>query len=520
MTGMALPMAGPAQAGLLDGGLGSALGQTSQAVAPKSSRPATVVMTLAMRHRDRLDDLIAAQRSPGSPAYEQPLSAAAFDANYAPSAADVARVTDYLRENGFTRITTSSDRMLVTAEGTDGIIAKTLGSAVGGLVSGVSSALTGVTGRQLPGPLQGLVSSIQQPGARDGFHVMARAANRRLGAEPASTAFSPLDFPRAYGVSRAPDGRGTSVGIITAGELSAVFDDYETAQEDFPLPRIPMEVVRRGDEVDDEIGVAQWDIDSQVIQAAAGGYLANMIFYNAPTLSNADITTAVSDAVNDGRAKILNISLGQCESAARASGTIDGLEPILAAGAARGMVFSVAAGQTDRLDCPGQQSYPASSPYVVAVGATSLTVNSAGGYRSERVWSPTRGGPSTEIARPGYQADVVPDDGRGVPDLVLNGDPATGAVIIFDDDPAQYGGTGLSAALFTGFYARLESATNNTHGQPALYDAVPERPSLARDITAGGNARYDAVPGWDYASGFGSPVIDALVDYAKAHPDF
>ena len=60
---------------------------------------------------------------------------------------------------------------------------------------------------------------------------------------------------------------------------------------------------------------------------------------------------------------------------------------------------------------------------------------------------------------------------------------------------------------------------------PALYDIAQHQNAAApsfHDVTIGGNRYYDCTPGWDYATGWGSPDVNnlarAVVDYLKSHP--
>ncbi|HYP30507.1 MAG TPA: PKD domain-containing protein, partial [Burkholderiaceae bacterium] len=71
--------------------------------------------------------------------------------------------------------------------------------------------------------------------------------------------------------------------------------------------------------------------------------------------------------------------------------------------------------------------------------------------------------------------------------------------------------TSLSAPLFAGFYARIQSANNNTLPFPAqtIYQGAAANPSWFHDVTSG-NQGYAAATGWDYASGYGSVQIAAL----------
>jgi hypothetical protein len=59
---------------------------------------------------------------------------------------------------------------------------------------------------------------------------------------------------------------------------------------------------------------------------------------------------------------------------------------------------------------------------------------------------------------------------------------------------------------------------------PILYVLAEsdEAGALFHDVTRGGNLKYPAAPGWDYATGLGSPDVTALagaiVTYLRDHP--
>jgi subtilase family serine protease len=187
-------------------------------------------------------------------------------------------------------------------------------------------------------------------------------------------------------------------------------------------------------------------------------------------------------------------------------------------------------------------SLPASDPLVLAVGGTSLTADpSTGAYRSETVWNgqlgsvsesegASGGGFSHLYARPAYQ-DGVPGIGatRGVPDVAGDADPGTGlSVAVTADGKTQIvsaSGTSASAPLWGGIMALADQDAHHDLGfvNPAIYRIA--RGSSYReafhDITSGSNiqtmpypggtAGYEAGPGWDPATGWGSPNAQVLV---------
>lgn len=106
--------------------------------------------------------------------------------------------------------------------------------------------------------------------------------------------------------------------------------------------------------------------------------------------------------------------------------------------------------------------YPATSPYVLAVGGTSLSLAGDGTVTSETLWhcgcfEGSGGGLSYIEPRPGYQRAVNGSPYRGVPDVSFDADPATG-VAVFDSDGVpgawvQVGGTSVGAPAWSAILA-------------------------------------------------------------------
>jgi len=186
-------------------------------------------------------------------------------------------------------------------------------------------------------------------------------------------------------------------------------------------------------------------------------------------------------------------------------------------------------------------SLPASDPFVLAVGGTTLTVNPAGGaYVSETVWntsaaftqpgSASGGGFSHLYARPSYQ-DGVPGIGtmRGVPDVAGDADPADGAPVVLATGGTPFivpaAGTEAAVPLWAGLIALADQYAHHDLGfvNPAIYRIARSSSyhEAFHDITTGNNimtmpypvgtAGYKAVPGWDPATGWGSPDAQVLV---------
>jgi subtilase family serine protease len=185
---------------------------------------------------------------------------------------------------------------------------------------------------------------------------------------------------------------------------------------------------------------------------------------------------------------------------------------------------------------PVQVSLPASDPLVLAVGGTILGAASPGGaYHGEMAWNggtdASAGGYSSLYPRPSYQ-DGVPRSGspragagRGVPDVAASADHASGMALAFSDGSLRSAvGTSGSTPLWAGVIALADSAAGHSLGfvNPALY-AIARGSAYHQafhDVVTGDNSvvwptgvftGYDAGPGWDPVTGWGSPDAQYLV---------
>lgn len=498
-----------------------------------------VVLSLALRDPAGLDAFNAEATRPGSPAYAQWLSSEQFLQRHAPSAASVQAVVDHLRRAGFTNIEVAPNRLLVSADGTAGVVRSAFRTELAQFEIGGRRAFANTRDVLVPKALEGIVQSVLGLQTVDQLHPFAKIAEpAAAGPQPqaavAAHGFNPLAYQLAYGVGNTPGAGNTTVGIISAGDMTQTLVDFAQYRSANGLTTPTPSVVTVGTPGTDTSGTIEWDLDSQSIAGITGGSIGGMVFYAATSLSNANITAAYNRAVTDRAVKIVNVSLGECERSAQGDGTLAADDQIFQAGIAQGMFFSVSSGDSGSHECSVllfktasnvSVSYPASSPYVVSVGGTTILTDAAGNYASESAWSGSGGGFSAYEPRPSYQNGVVTNTRRGVPDVGLAADPNTGAIITVNGKATQVGGTSLASPLFVGLYARIESATGNSHGfpNPGLYANIPATPSLVHDVRTGSNGSggaYNATTGWDAVTGFGSPIVANLYNFVATHPAF
>ncbi len=169
----------------------------------------------------------------------------------------------------------------------------------------------------------------------------------------------------------------------------------------------------------------------------------------------------------------------------------------------------------------------ASLPEMVDVGGTTLSTDAKGVWLSEQAWFDvplsigTGGGVSALFERPEWQRGVLPDQDpnrRLTPDVSAVADPFTGVQIIFKGQQVVGGGTSQSAPIWAGLAAIMNQYLTSNGGRligdlnPLLYRIAEGAPLPAfRDVTLGGNAVADAGPGYDMATGLGTPDVDNLV---------
>jgi kumamolisin len=255
-----------------------------------------------------------------------------------------------------------------------------------------------------------------------------------------------------------------------------------------------------------------------------------VVYLSASDFGHGD--RAFSQMVTDHLGSIISESLGSCE-ADTPSGHRDTYATIQDRASALGMSHFVASGDNGAFECgqdqPASGSYPATLPTVTAVGGTTVFESEEGLYYQEHAWgspideSGSGGGASLFYALPSYQKNVSSASGHGnrqVPDVAAVGDPMTGFHIIFNGKDGQAGGTSASTPLWAAVVALInqdllrKGMKEAGFANPALYWMGDNLSKLSvkpfHDVTAGNNLGYDATPGWDFATGWGSMDAVAL----------
>ncbi len=323
--------------------------------------------------------------------------------------------------------------------------------------------------------------------------------------------FSPAQIQQAYGLNLVSNqGAGQTIYIVDAYNDPNISSDLATFDAQWGLSNPTLTVHKMSSYM---FNSTSWGLEESldVEWAHAIAPQANITLVEATSASNSALYSAVDWATNHG-AHIVSMSFGGGDTNAYDSHFNHS-----------GVTYIASSGDTG-----AAVEYPASSPYVLAVGGTSLTLDSNNNYVSESAWTSGGGGTSSYEARPGYQTNYgLTYSGRSTPDVAFDADPNTG-VYVYDSytyTPGWYevGGTSLSAPSWAGIIARADQgrstplSTNNLTSRTEYNAATGSvYSSNYHDITTGSNG-HSAGPGYDQATGVGSPIANNLIPWLISH---
>jgi kumamolisin len=352
-----------------------------------------------------------------------------------------------------------------------------------------------------------------RPQAKPHFRV-------RKATTPAAVSYSPPQVATLYQFPAGVTGTGETVGILElgGGYKPANLTSYFTSLG-IKAPTITAVLVDKAKNSPTNSNSADGEVqlDIEVVGSAAPG--AKIVVYFTPNTSQGfqdALTTAIHDATN--KPSVISISWGGAESTWTAQ-SMTAFDSAAQDAAALGVSICVASGDNGSgdgvTDGANHVDFPASSPHVLACGGTSLR-SANGVITSEAVWNDGAqggaggGGFSVQFPEPAWQvsAGIKPPAGlgRGVPDVSGNADPETGYDVLIDGKSLVIGGTSAVAPLWSALIALLNQKLGKPLGflQPTLY-GLPKSAQPFHDIVTGSNGAFSAGPGWDAASGLGSP---------------
>lgn len=396
-------------------------------------------------------------------------------------------------------------------------------------------------------------ASPQQPEVPDVLGEEVFEVGRILGYVPHHTSHIwtlPLDVPDKGLTPEALRNTYNAAPLTAAGYTGKgitivffAFDGFDQADLDsfadtYDLPRFTPEVVG---ELDEPRGEATMDL--QVAHAIAPD--ARKVVVSAlPTVTADGAFERIGQMLEETDRRypgaVWSFSIGWgCDKLITAA-DLAPVRSALATAQSHGTTAFNASGDLAGLECKGGDDWSsppgesdigldsiASLPEMTDVGGTTLSTDGEGRWLSEQAWFDvplsvgTGGGVSAVFDRPDWQRQVWPDrdtDRRLTPDVAAVADPFTGVRIVFQQTPLVGGGTSQSAPIWAGLAAVMNQYLLANGGRllgdlnPLLYRIARGAPLPAfRDVTLGGNAVADALPGYDLVTGLGTPDVDNLV---------
>lgn len=473
--------------------------------------------TLKTRQADRLSKLLASGAT---------VTPAQYDAEFGPEPALVAAAVQQLRAAGMEPAWTPGSELL-TADGPAPAAAALLDVQINSYRQADGSTFYASLGSPLfVGALAPVVANVA---GLDSYRQMRSHAVKPGG----MTGVDLMDF---YDISalrkKNLDGAGETILFPEIEQLpQANINDLNKFATEFNLPPYSQVLTVKQDPKwgKPEAPIGEIVLDLEIAHEIAP--MAKLVVYlAAPTF--AFHNRAFDQLVTDNLGSVISESLGICETDTSAAQRSQ-FEAIEKRAQAQGMSHFVATGDSGAYEC-GQSEYPAGSfpstmPEVTAVGGTTVFESKEGTYYQEYAWgspidqSGTGGGRSQIYTLPDYQQDVQDASGHGfrqLPDVAADADPITGYRIVWAGKDTQAGGTSAStplwAATVTLINQDLKAKGRRAVGfaNPALYwmgaNESKFKTSPFHDVKIGNNLAYEAGPGWDFVTGWGSMDAAAL----------
>ena len=538
------------------------------------AQPVTVRLGLQLHNVDGLKQVV---QSHGR------LSASQVKAQFGPTADEVAQVTAYLQSQGLSGITVEPNNLLVSATGSAANVAKAFNTvlhgvsvngatafantapayvpqALGGVVvgvlglnnvqvAGISKHQKGATINHAPASSSAAAPQPESPCSISSVFIVGLPSPQPIPTPQAYTTgcprnYTPSDYWRAYNITSSPAASNVSIAIMTEGNPRPAIDALRVNEQGDGLPQVPVVIKQVGLASPDvnPVAIDEWTLDMTASTGIAGN-VNTLYVYATTSLTDSDIALMYNHWVTDNVAQIGNSSFGGCEIYPYLDGAMVIDDEVFLEGAAQGQTMFASTGDTGSFCSVGNPNgvpggvplmeHPSVSPYVVAVGGTTLWSQVDGSYQGESAWNAGGGGLSQFEYSPYWQNGVQPASQtpvgftfRGVPDVSMDADLQTGMIIYTNDFGwTTIGGTSLASPLMAGVWARvLQSHPNAGFAASALYGTFagsnPGTKLLGppptvntgpfHDVLTGNNGAFNAAPGYDYTTGLGTVDVDAL----------
>ncbi len=497
-----------------------------------ATQPMRIDVVLPLRDQAGLQSFLMQIYDPSSPVYHQYLTVQDFTNMFGPALEDYDGVVQFAKTHGFTVVGGSRDAMDVQLSGTVGAIENAFHVNMNIYQHPTENRTFYAPDRE---PTVDLPFKLWHISGLDNYSIPHPMLQRRaMRANSLATtgscpqqSFCGSDMRAAYYEGTALTGAGQNIGLLEyAGfDIQDVDTYYQNAKQTRTFS--VMGISTDGTSVNCVYNQGCDDTEQTIDITQAGGMapgVTTIYMYVGST------DTALLGAMSSDIPLPLNLSSSWSWSPTDAKTDDIYFEKMTA----QGQSFFQADGETtsDFESSP----WPADSAYVTAVGGTALTTKGAGGPWESETAGYGGGGyyPPDDILIPSWQQlpGVINTANEG--STVYRNDPDVSANASFSfyvcaDQMActanEIGGASFSAPMWAGYLALAnQQAAAKGHAAPGfinpsiyLLGVGPGYRSDFHDIVSGNNG-YPAVPGYDLASGWGSPNRSGLINALFAPP--
>lgn len=357
----------------------------------------------------------------------------------------------------------------------------------------------------------------------------------RLEVRSTPSTMTPAQIRHAYGFDQIGfisgnqaipgDGRGLTIAIVNAYHNPTLVADADAFDRTFSINGGGLSLFDQYGPASQWLtvatpqGVPSYDagwaqeiaLDVQWAHAISPG--AHILLVEAKSSSLTDLLSAVDYARRYPTVAVVSMSWGASEFSAETQ-----YDQYFTTPAGHTPVAFVAASGDDG----APPIWPSTSANVVAVGGSTLRIDSSGNYASETAWSGSGGGVSRYVRQPSFQSAFVSSAARTTPDVAYDADPNSGFYVRFNSQWYAIGGTSAGSPQWAALMGIVDQA-RMLYGQPimnsasALTGIYSLTSNEFHDVTTGNNG-YSARAGYDLATGRGSPFAQRIVGSLVSAP--
>jgi subtilase family serine protease len=566
-----------------------------------------IKVALALRDQAGAEHVAAQLATPSSPEHGKFLSSQQFLDRFGPAQESVDQVSQWLAKQGLHVTGVSGNRHFVDAEAPTAALESAFGTRIAAFrarIDGTTRTLTAPASPvTVPASLRASITAVL---GLDDSAALLKPQHTRPAAVAAEQHCArwwgeqnninvPQKYPAGsqsnslcgyagtqvramYKLDNGNTGADTTIGVVGAYNSATVVADTNQAAAQLGVPPLAAgqysAVLPQGGFTDaTECGADGWAAE-QTLDVQASHTIApsaKIRYYAGKTCKGTGLYDAFNQAVTDNAVDVISNSYGNADGeSSLPQAARDQFNSMALQAAIQGQTITVSTGDAGNNSGPAGRataSFPSSSPWVVAVGGTSVGLDqnnqakvltgweNSGNTQSGNSWAPQRdadgpfasgagGGTSALYDAPDWQAGVVSGSGgkRAVPDIAALADSYTGMLvgqtIKGQFGIGSYGGTSLASPLIAGLVADAQQARSGNaraglltpilyslKGSGAIADVLPQKAGVWTPMmhafggvaVPGGQGSYlidfdarpqnlQSGPGWDPATGLGTPA--------------